>query len=380
MNEDERRRIYKAKRKRQKKKRKERKKEEARQARNADRLKRIQQEAERIVQARVDKGELIVRSEQEGNAEKAVSTGEEARNDTGLVTASKDCGRKRENTGQQQEGPPKKIVRRQSQQHALKEISSDQITRTAVYLGSGSYSSCYLGLYRGLSVVVKELRVKQLQRESREEAEARVSEELVYEARILNKLGDHPGLPLLFGVRRERAPYRLIMQFHGNQDGSSHTISTALVKRLIPDKVTWTNIIVKTAEALSRVHEKGFLHNDLKSNNVVLDNKNGVFNPVVIDFGKSVPMSGARGPKFLSAERQKQYAKDFPHIVGGLEGQSIASDIFSLAKLGERIFLKAELGSLPLVLVQALNVDPTKRPALDKIVENLLNLPRLSVH
>ena len=118
------------------------------------------------MQVRVDKGELILRSEQEGNAEKAVSTGEEARNNTGLVTASKDCGRKRENTGQQQEGPLKKIVQRQSQQHALKEISLDQITRTAVYLSSGSYGSCYLGLYKGLSVVVKELCVKQLQRES----------------------------------------------------------------------------------------------------------------------------------------------------------------------------------------------------------------------
>ena len=86
-------------------------------------------------------------------------------------------------------------------------------------------------------------------------------------------------------------------------------------------------------------------------------------------------MSGARGPKLLPTERQKQYAKDLPHIapeiVGGLKGQSIASDIFSLAKLEERIFLKAELGRFALILVQALNVDPTKRPGLDKIVANL---------
>ena len=41
----------------------------------------------------------------------------------------------------------------------LEKISSDQIRRTAVHLGSGSYVSCYLGLYRGIRVVVKELRV-----------------------------------------------------------------------------------------------------------------------------------------------------------------------------------------------------------------------------
>lgn len=225
----------------------------------------------------------------------------------------------------------------------------------------------------GISVVVKELRVKQLRCESQEEAKVRVAQELIYEARILNRLGDHPCLPLLFGVCTVRTPYRLIMQFHGNQDGTSSTISPALAKKRIPNKMTWTRIIAKTVEALARIHEKGFLHNDLKSNNVVLDNRDGVYNPVVIDFGKSVPVSAARGPKSLSAERQRQYVREFPHIapeiVCGVKGQSTASDVFSLAKIGETIFKKAELGRLPLILVQALNADPTNRPGLDKIVE-----------
>ena len=224
-------------------------------------------------------------------------------------------------------------------------------------------------------MVVKELRVTQLQRESREEAEARVAQELIYEARILNKLGDHPGLPLLFGMCTERTPYRLIMQFHGNQDDTSYTISAVLSKKRIPDKMTRTRIIAKTAEALARIHVKGFLHNDLKSNNVVLDNKDGIYNPVVIDLGKSVPISDARGPKSLSVERQRQYAREFPHIapeiVGGVKGQSTVSDVYSLAKIAETIFKKEELGRLPLILVQALNADPTKRPGLDKIVREI---------
>lgn len=60
MNEDDRRRIFKAKKRRQKKRRREKKREEARQARSADRQRRIQQEAERIIQARVDQGDLVV--------------------------------------------------------------------------------------------------------------------------------------------------------------------------------------------------------------------------------------------------------------------------------------------------------------------------------
>ena len=98
-------------------------KKEARQAKLADRQRRIQQEAERIVQARVDQGELAVLG-QEGNATRAVAKV--------ANPASKDSDRKRAHSTQQQEGPPKKTVRRQSNELFLKEIRPDQITRTDV--------------------------------------------------------------------------------------------------------------------------------------------------------------------------------------------------------------------------------------------------------
>ena len=87
---------------------------------------------------------------------------------------------------------------------------------------------------------------------------------------------------------------------YGNQQGTSFTTSTVLSKKRLPDKMTWTRIIAKTAGVLASIHEKGFLHNDLTSNNVVIDNRDGVYNTVVIDFGESVLISGARGPKSLS--------------------------------------------------------------------------------
>ena len=69
--------------------------------------------------------------------------------------------------------------------------------------------------------------------------------------------------------------------------------------------MSWTRIIAKTAGVLAG-KKKGFLHNDLTSNNIVIDHRDGVYNPVVTDFGESVPISGARGPKSLSVERQRQ--------------------------------------------------------------------------
>lgn len=53
------------------------------------------------------------------------------------------------------------------------------------------------------------------------------------------------------------------------------------------------SIFKKICFALSQVHLKGCLHNDLKANNVVRKRTrvSEEFNPVVIDFGKSVMAS-----------------------------------------------------------------------------------------
>ena len=84
-----------------------------------------------------------------------------------------------------------------------------------------------------------------------------------------------------------------------------------------------------------------------------------------IEFGKCVPRSGARGLKPPSLEPQRPFMREnsltiAPEIVSGIKRQNTTCDVFSLTKI-ERIFKKAELGRLPLVLVQALNIDPTKR-------------------
>ncbi|KAJ7391242.1 hypothetical protein OS493_019373 [Desmophyllum pertusum] len=113
----------------------------------------------------------------------------------------------------------------------------------------------------------------------------------------------------------------------------------ALSRKEICDKAVWLNIVGEVASAMLHDNKVGFLHNDIKTDNVVLDKteteEKVEYNPVLIDFGKSLPMSGLRGPKSLSKGRQKKYMVEFPHIapeiVTGKGGQSV-----------ERIFLKAK--------------------------------------
>lgn len=71
----------------------------------------------------------------------------------------------------------------------MKEINPFHVIVAGKHLGSGTYGSCYLGSYRGLDVVLKQLKVKKYSGETQEVAETRVRNELIYEAHIINKLG-----------------------------------------------------------------------------------------------------------------------------------------------------------------------------------------------
>ena len=76
-----------------------------------------------------------------------------------------------------------------------------------------------------------------------------------------------------------------------------------------------------TGEIVLSVHTKGYLHSDLKGNNVLLDGAN--HNPILTDFGKSRKISNARllKPKFDIRAASKR-------LHGG-ERQSVASDAYS---------------------------------------------------
>ena len=88
------------------------------------------------------------------------------------------------------------------------------------------------------------------------------------------------------------------------------------------------NILKQTYEILIFIHERGFLHNDLKSNNVVIDGSET--KPVIIDFGESCKIVKARlrKPK-VNIEKSM---KKFPHIAPEILGY-LVTRLFEDAKL-----------------------------------------------
>ena len=173
MNEEERRR-HKERRKRQKKRRNERKREEAKQARIADHQKRIEAGVDRVVEKCIERGELVrVRAGQ--SREQKAGANDEPRGPARPVNNEGETSRKRVSQSRPSEDVPRKAA---GTSPHIKEISSYRVTLTEKHVGSGSYGSCYVGDFRGLKIVVKTLRVRQMQGESVGDAEKRVGNEL----------------------------------------------------------------------------------------------------------------------------------------------------------------------------------------------------------
>ena len=87
------------------------------------------------------------------------------------------------------------------------------------------------------------------------------------------------------------------------------------------------------------IHERGFLHNDLKSNNVVIDGSEN--KPVIIDFGKSCKIAKARlrKPKVNIEKSMNKFPHITPEILCG-ERQFIASRTCLIIIIIKSLFIK----------------------------------------
>lgn len=133
----------------------------------------------------------------------------------------------------------------------------------------------------------------------------RKKQDVLRKAKVIASLGDHPGLPLLFGVQTSRLPYSIIVQFHDDKEHSLTIDRAVHKKKLNPNE--WKGVINRVTEVLDHIHSKGFLHNDLKSNSVVLERRDSNYNARIVDFDMSTTIEGPRKKKKLSKAEQKAF-------------------------------------------------------------------------
>lgn len=119
------------------------------------------------------------------------------------------------------------------------------------------------------------------------------------------------------------------------------------------------------------MHSKGFLHNDIKSNNVVLDQTGPEqYNPVLIDFGKSTRTSAATtitvnerstdGKSYLAPEVLK-YRKYSP-----------ASDIYSMGRMLKAIStIMGFYDKVCVVARTATELNPSHRASIKQLAKEI---------
>ena len=197
-------------------------------------------------------------------------------------------------------------------------------------IGDGCFGSCTQMAYKDMFVVC----AKRMEKE-------RVSvQALRSEAAILCSLNMGGFTPHCFGVCL--GLHAIIMSYI-NIDGKPVSLFSLLYIKsdsLQLSRQQCVDMLISLCKGLQHVHTSGFLHNDLKLDNVVVGNSfSGKPKPYIIDFGKACPI--AKGKKYsLSEEEIVVYKKEHPQVApdlrDGLVHQSQATDIYSLGRILKR--------------------------------------------
>ena len=257
--------------------------------------------------------------------------------------------------------------RTEEKPHPFKEVDRELLTiDESSVVGSGTFGSCFSAVYRSnLSVLVKVIKTKD---------SSRARQEVIHEAEVIANLGDHSGIPHLFGVCIDKAPFYLVLQQH-TVEGNSLTLSKAVATGFIKNTSECIKVLKEICEALMFVHNRGYLHNDLKGNNVVLEGSD--LCPVVIDFGKSRKIKKA---KFLKPKlNPKEASRLYPHIAPELhrgERQTTSSDVYSFGALISRALKvgKFDIPALKNIAKKCLATNPKKRPKLAEVLQKFIEL------
>lgn len=169
---------------------------------------------------------------------------------------------------------------------------------------------------------------------------------ILYEAKVMaNICCGHPNLPLFLGVYdfTRGLPY-LVTKFY-SVDGRPYTLHKLLSKsstRQISKEEQWVRIATGICAAVESIHDKRFLHNDIKCDNIVMSDLIPSYSnspplwPILIDFGKARPFSS---PKryFLNDNDKAVYRRDYPHLapelVQGESAQNIKTDVYSVGRI-----------------------------------------------
>lgn len=256
----------------------------------------------------------------------------------------------------------------------LRLISKNELKGIKPYnfIGKGAFAKCFAAQMGPLKVCIKVLY-----------AGIKYRPLLLKESRILSELC-HFNLPWIHCLCNSSDHTAIIMTFHGYSGNKSLTIHSALHKTDTETKLSdchWKQILLGSVSALVYLKTKCIIHNDIKSDNILIENLSHDFRAILVDFNKACYLGEARLYNLTSEERLR-YAKDHPQIApevrDGYKKQSFMSDIYSIGRIIQKI--NSSILKIPLINSMAmlcLDSDCEKRPnalELETCLTNLFSL------
>lgn len=138
----------------------------------------------------------------------------------------------------------------------------------------------------------------------------------------------------------------------------------------------WKQILLGSISALVYLHHKSIVHNDIKTDNIVIETLNATdVRAILIDFNKACYAEEVRFYK-LSSQEITKYAKNHPQVAPevrrGIQKQSFASDVYSFGRVFNSNVLKVTcLHDLSMLCLSEII---QKRPTADELSTFVTNL------
>lgn len=244
---------------------------------------------------------------------------------------------------------------KEAEMRNVPEIEDSALKQLETEIGRGCFGVCNLAKYGARTVVVKK----------QDDYAASKNE-----ARMMAKL-THPNIVCLIGVLERQHRLDIVTSFY-SVNGDRINLCD------IPAETTtinWTNLLNGLCSGIRYLHNKvKVLHNDIKSNNVVLDGCN-LFEAeaVLLDFGKATDQNSPKiYDKPADTRKFRHLAPELGHVNGK---QSNKSDVYSLGYMIRNLKYKHQ--NFPSMFVNiyrsCLRTSPPSRPSASDICEQIDN-------